>query len=52
MGKVTDVFCGDRIGMFTDPFGHIWTLATPKEVVTPEELSRRMHEQFSEMQST
>jgi hypothetical protein len=40
---------GDRIGCFTDPFGHIWTLAMPKEV---EELHRRMAEHFSEMQST
>ena len=52
IGKVTDMFYGDRIGCFTDPFGHIWTLATPKEVVTPEELHRRMVEHFSEMQST
>jgi PhnB protein len=49
MGTVTDTFYGDRIGMFTDPFGHIWTLATPKEVVNPEELDRRMVEHFSEM---
>lgn len=51
LGPVTDAFYGDRIGMFADPFGHIWTLATPKEVVTPEELYRRMLEHFSEMQS-
>ena len=51
MGEVTDVFYGDRIGMFTDPFGHIWTLATSKEVVTPEEFDRRIVEHFSEMQS-
>ena len=51
LGPVTDAFYGDRIGMFADPFGHIWTLATPKEMVTPEELYRRMLEHFSEMQS-
>ena len=51
MGKVADAFYGDRIGMFTDPFGHIWTLATSKEVVTPEEFDRRIVEHFSEMQS-
>ena len=37
--------------MFTDPFGHIWTLAAPKEVATPEELYGRMLEHISEMQS-
>jgi hypothetical protein len=48
---VADAFYGDRVGMFTDPFGHIRTLATPKEVVTPEELYRRMLGHFSETQS-
>ena len=52
IGKVADMFYGDRIGCFSDPFGHMWTLATPKEVVTPEELHRRMVEHFSEMQAT
>jgi len=50
MGPVSDAFYGDRVGMFTDPFGHIWTLSTPKEVVTSEELHRRMLEHFSSMQ--
>jgi PhnB protein len=52
LGPVTDAFYGDRVGMFADPFGHIWTLATPKEVVTPDELHRRMLERFSRPQST
>ncbi len=47
LGPVEDAFYGDRVGMFTDPFGHIWSLATTKEVVTPEELYRRMLEHFS-----
>jgi PhnB protein len=52
LGPVEDAFYGDRVGMFTDPFGHIWSLATTKEVVTPEELYRRMLEHFSQLQST
>jgi len=39
---VQDQFYGDRSGTFEDPFGHQWTIATHKEDVTPEEMSRRM----------
>jgi len=37
-----DQFYGDRSGTITDPFGHIWTIATHKEDVSPEEMQRRM----------
>jgi PhnB protein len=37
-----DQFYGDRSGTITDPFGHIWTIATHKEDVSPEEMDRRM----------
>ena len=39
-----DKFYGDRNGSVIDPFGHIWTLATHKEDVSPEEMQRRMAE--------
>jgi len=39
---VADQFYGDRTGTLTDPFGHIWTIATHKEDVAPEEMERRM----------
>ncbi len=35
-------FYGDRSGMFTDPFGHIWSVSTHVEDVSPEELKKRM----------
>jgi PhnB protein len=41
---LADQFYGDRSGTFTDPFGHIWTIATHKEDVPPDELSRRFAE--------
>lgn len=41
---VKDQFYGDRSGTLVDPFGHVWTIATHKEDVPPEELSRRMEE--------
>jgi PhnB protein len=37
-----EAFFGDRYGWVTDPFGHIWALATVKETLTPEELANRM----------
>ena len=38
---VADQFYGDRSGQFKDPFGHIWSFATHKEDVTPEEMNSR-----------
>jgi PhnB protein len=38
----TDTFFGDRYGWVTDPFGHIWSLATVKEMLTPDEIAARM----------
>ncbi len=37
-----DQFYGDRSGTLTDPFGHLWTVATHKEDVTPEEIDKRL----------
>ena len=38
---VADQFYGDRLGMFEDPFGHRWSVATHVEDVSPEEMARR-----------
>jgi len=38
---VATQFYGDRIGAFTDPFGHVWHVSTHVEDVPPDELSRR-----------
>ena len=39
---VSDKFYGDRSGTIEDPFGHVWTLATHTEDVSPEEMKKRM----------
>ena len=44
MGRVSDQFWGDRCGMFTDPHGYRWTIATHKEDLTPEEIGERQAE--------
>jgi PhnB protein len=38
---VTNQFYGDRTGTLLDPFGHMWTVATHVEDVSPEELKKR-----------
>lgn len=37
-------FYGDRSGMFKDPWGHEWTVATHVEDLSEEEMGRRMAE--------
>jgi PhnB protein len=48
MGQLADQFWGDRTGMFTDPFGYQWTVATRKEDLSPEEMDRRAQEFFKQ----
>jgi len=42
MKPLQDQFYGDRSGTLKDPYGHVWTIATHKEDVTPEEMDKRM----------
>jgi PhnB protein len=51
MKPVENQFYGDRSGSLTDPFGHVWTIATHVEEVAPEETQRRM-EAASRAQTT
>ena len=39
---VANQFYGDRSGMFSDPFGHHWNVATHVEDVPPDEIQKRM----------
>jgi PhnB protein len=39
-----DQFYGDRMGTLEDPFGHVWSIGTHVEDVSPEEMKRRMAE--------
>ncbi len=34
-----DMFWGDRYGMIEDPFGHRWSLATPKQNLTQDQVA-------------
>ena len=46
-----DQFYGDRSGTLTDPFGHMWTVATHKEDVSPEEMEKRLASLHTKSQS-
>ena len=38
---IANQFYGDRSGTVEDPFGHVWTIATHVEDVSPDEMGRR-----------
>lgn len=40
---MTDMFFGSREGRVADPAGNIWTIATLKESLSPQEMQRRMN---------
>ena len=44
--QMTDAFWGDRWGQLRDPFGHIWSIATHKKDVAPEEMEKAAKEEI------
>jgi PhnB protein len=49
--EVADQFWGDRFGSVVDPFGHVWSIATHVEDLTPEEIAERGKEAMAAMSS-
>jgi PhnB protein len=49
--EVADQFWGDRMGSVTDPFGHLWLVATHVEDVAPEEMAERAKAAMAAMSS-
>lgn len=43
-----DQFYGDRSGTLTDPWGHVWSIATRIEDLSQEEIDRRFQAFFGE----
>ena len=39
---MTDMFFGSREGRVADSFGGTWTISTRKEIVSPQEMQRRL----------
>jgi len=46
---LSDMFWGDRWGSLTDPFGHVWQVATHKFDPTPEEIKAGQEKMMEEM---
>jgi PhnB protein len=44
--SVQNQFYGDRTGTISDPFGHVWHLATHKEDLSSEEIEKRAQAAF------
>jgi PhnB protein len=49
--EVADQFWGDRFGTVTDPFGHVWSVATHIEDVPPAEMAERAKAAMASMAS-
>ena len=45
---VADMFWGDRMGQLTDPSGHVWSIATHKEDLAQDQISKRAQEFFKD----
>jgi PhnB protein len=45
---IKNQFYGDRSGSILDPFGHMWSVATHIEDVSPEEMRKRMNAAMSQ----
>lgn len=43
-----DQFYGDRSGSVTDPWGHVWSIATHLEDIGPAELKQRFEELYAD----
>jgi PhnB protein len=50
--EVADQFWGDRFGTITDPFGHVWSIATHVEDVSPQDMAERAKEAMAAMSSS
>jgi PhnB protein len=48
---VAGQFDGDRRGTLTDPFGHVWLLATRKENISLEEMRQRFETMMKQGES-
>jgi PhnB protein len=52
LNPVKDQFYGDRSGYLRDPFGHLWSIATHKQDLSPDELRKAGEAFFEEMSKT
>lgn len=49
-GPVSDMFWGDRLGHFVDPFGHAWSVSTHVADLTEEEMEKGAQAFYAQME--
>jgi PhnB protein len=49
VSELEDMFWGDRFGTVSDPFGHVWSIATHKEDLSEQEIAERSKTAMAEM---
>ena len=52
VSELENMFWGDRFGTVSDPFGHVWSIATHIEDLTEEEMAERSRAAMAEMGSS
>jgi PhnB protein len=52
VSELEDMFWGDRFGTVSDPFGHVWSIATHKEDLSEQEIAERSKAAMAEMGSS
>jgi PhnB protein len=52
LNPVRDQFYGDRSRYLRDPFGHLWSIATHKKDLSPDELRKAGEAFLEEMSKT
>jgi PhnB protein len=48
-GPVSDMFWGDRVGHFVDPFGHAWSVSTHVADLTEQEMEKGAQAFYAQM---
>jgi uncharacterized glyoxalase superfamily protein PhnB len=46
--EIQNTFWGDRYGVVVDPFGHMWSIASRIEIVSPKNAMKRMAESMEQ----
>jgi PhnB protein len=49
-GPVSDMFWGDRVGHFVDPFGHAWSVSTHVADLTEQEMEKGAQDFYAAME--
>jgi uncharacterized glyoxalase superfamily protein PhnB len=49
---IMDAFWGDRMGALEDPYGHSWSIASRKKILSPKQMKQAQEEWMASMAAT